>query len=105
MQPTTHNPTHTDVGQLPPSAGLHSYDGALLSRCPDDAQLCIDVSLALLRTCPTLACCVAVTARAGVVHLRGSVGSERALVRAYKAARTVPGIHWVCNDVSVILPA
>ena len=86
------------------SQWLRSYGGADLRALPDDTQLCIGVRLALLRTCPTLACCVEVTAREGVVHLRGSVGSERSLVRMYKAARKVVGIHWVCNDVTVALP-
>lgn len=84
-----------------PSASLRTYGGADTAVRPDDAQLCIDVRLALLRTCPTLAYGVEVSARDGVVHLRGSVGSVGTLVRMYRAARRVGGIHWVCNDVTV----
>jgi osmotically-inducible protein OsmY len=87
------------------AAPLLRYGGSRPSACADDAQLCIEVRLALLRTCPTLACSVEISAQDGVVHLRGSVGSERMLVRMYKTARTVPGIHWICNDVTVARPA
>jgi osmotically-inducible protein OsmY len=85
----------------PPSTSLRKYVGAGAGARPDDAQLCIDVRLALLRTCPTLGYGVEVSASDGVVHLRGSVGSVGTLVRMYRAARSVAGIHWVCNDVTV----
>ncbi len=94
----------TDSGWPLHAAPLRVYSGTQPSPFPDDAGLCIEVRLALLRTCPTLACSVEVMARDGVVRLRGSVGSERVLVRMYKAARSVPGIHWICNDVIVARP-
>jgi hypothetical protein len=95
----------TVASPRPLPESLRTYGGTVPGVCPDDAQLCIEVRLALLRTCPTLGCSVDVSASDGVVHLRGSVGSVRTLVRMYGAARTVVGIHWVCNDVVVALPA
>ena len=99
--------SHMQGSPLPhaPSTSLRAYGGADAGGNPDDAQLCIDVRLALLRTCPTLAHGVEVSAREGVVHLRGSVGSVGTLVRMYRAARGVAGIHWVCNDVTVAVRA
>jgi hypothetical protein len=88
-----------------PSTSLRTYGGADTGVRRDDAQLCIDVRMALLRTCPTLAYGVEISARDGVVHLRGSVGSVGTLVRMYRAARRVDGIQWVCNDVTVLARA
>lgn len=96
---------HASPPSQAPSTSLPTYGGAATGASPDDAQLCIDVRLALLRTCPTLAYGVEVSACDGVVHLRGSVGSVGSLVRMYRAARGVTGIHWVCNDVTVAVRA
>ena len=84
---------------------MHMYAAAAVGACPDDEQLAIEVELALVRRCPWSVGTVSVSAREGVVHLRGSVGSERKLVCMYKAARTVAGIRWVCNDVVTVRPA
>ena len=84
---------------------LRRFSGYHSDFCPDDAQLSIEVKLALLRACPTLADTIAISTQDGVVYLRGSVASERKLVHLYKAARTVPGIQWICNDVTVVRPA
>ncbi len=99
------HPSDSTWPHPPPPPPLRMYTSAQPSARPDDAQLCIDVRLALLRICPTLAYAVEITARQGVVQLRGSVSSERALVRMYKAARRVQGIDWICNDVVVTRPA
>lgn len=86
-----------------PAASLRQYEGSQYMPCPSNAQLCVEVRLALLRACPSIAFDIEIIARDGVVQLRGSVASERKLVQLYRAARTVPGIHWVCNDVTVDL--
>ena len=84
---------------------LRRFSGHHSDYCPGDEQLSIEVKLALLRACPTLAYSIDITTQDSVVHLRGSVGSERYLTRMYKAARSVAGIHWICNDVTIVRPA
>ena len=91
----------------PPSAAmsLRMYEDAELIACPDNEQLAVEVELALMHLCPASAAAVSITARDGVVHLRGSVSSERKLVLMHKVVRGVAGIRWICNDVTVLRPA
>ncbi|MDH5539039.1 MAG: BON domain-containing protein [Rhizobacter sp.] len=104
MHANTQTVRHLATFQPMPAASLRQYEGSDSVPCPGNAELCLDVRLALLRVCPSIAFAIDIVALDGVVHLRGSVGSERQLVQMYKAARTVPGIQWVCNDVTVERP-
>jgi len=82
------------------SESLRRFGGYHPDYCPDDAQLTLQVRRALVMACPAFARTVGVTVHDGVVFLRGTVGSERLLQQMYKVTRAVPGIHWICNDVT-----
>lgn len=97
--------THAQASACSPAPSLRQYAGSDAVPCPGNAELCVEVRLALLRDCPSIAFDVEILAREGAVTLRGRVGSERKLVLLYKAARTVPGIRWVCSDVTVERPS
>ncbi len=67
-----------------------------------DQLITRDVNTALVKASDVRATGIRVTTVRGVVTLRGTVGSTRAIVRASEITRRIPGVKRVRNFLTVI---